>query len=167
MQMSTVWEQTKRKTANRACLVQSQQRLLPFRTPAGPEHDDGGFSSSWFVAADVLHMVDTFSISALHLAIKVPYFSHSAHKNEKVTNYLEAGQRRRLSMEHIRPEARRDARHAPPDPENMAPAANGAKGWGGPTFEKPRTAHASHGSLDGRQLEVCGRLLYDVGPRDD
>eukprot|EP01052_Picozoa_sp_SAG31_P034064 SAG31_NODE_3926_length_3746_cov_1.757609_1_plen_44_part_10 len=33
-------------------------------------------------------MVDTFSISALHLAIKVPYFSHSGHKNEKVTNYL-------------------------------------------------------------------------------
>eukprot|EP01052_Picozoa_sp_SAG31_P073831 SAG31_NODE_32894_length_350_cov_1.031873_1_plen_88_part_01 len=29
--------------------------------------------------------VDTFSISALHLAIKVPYFSNSGHKNEKVT----------------------------------------------------------------------------------
>eukprot|EP01052_Picozoa_sp_SAG31_P012011 SAG31_NODE_692_length_12772_cov_15.543044_10_plen_198_part_00 len=28
---------------------------------------------------------DTFSISALHLAIKVPYFSNSGHKNEKVT----------------------------------------------------------------------------------
>ena len=28
---------------------------------------------------------DTFSISALHLAIKVPYFSNSWHKNEKVT----------------------------------------------------------------------------------
>eukprot|EP01052_Picozoa_sp_SAG31_P011496 SAG31_NODE_652_length_13181_cov_14.268155_5_plen_83_part_00 len=28
---------------------------------------------------------DTFSISALHLAIKVPYFSDSGHKNEKVT----------------------------------------------------------------------------------
>eukprot|EP01052_Picozoa_sp_SAG31_P040558 SAG31_NODE_5902_length_2264_cov_2.222633_1_plen_50_part_10 len=25
--------------------------------------------------------VDTFSISALHLAIKVPYFSDSGHKN--------------------------------------------------------------------------------------
>eukprot|EP01052_Picozoa_sp_SAG31_P045636 SAG31_NODE_8409_length_1457_cov_1.311487_4_plen_45_part_01 len=32
---------------------------------------------------------DTFSISALHLAIKVPYFSNSRHKNEKVTSYLE------------------------------------------------------------------------------
>eukprot|EP01052_Picozoa_sp_SAG31_P018301 SAG31_NODE_1292_length_8967_cov_2.998985_2_plen_183_part_00 len=31
---------------------------------------------------------DTFSISALHLAIKVPYFSNSGHKNEKVTSYL-------------------------------------------------------------------------------
>eukprot|EP01052_Picozoa_sp_SAG31_P020183 SAG31_NODE_1507_length_8072_cov_7.986580_3_plen_235_part_00 len=28
---------------------------------------------------------DTFSISALHLAIKVPYLSDSGHKNEKVT----------------------------------------------------------------------------------
>ena len=28
---------------------------------------------------------DTFSISALHLAMKVPYFSNSGHKNEKVT----------------------------------------------------------------------------------
>eukprot|EP01052_Picozoa_sp_SAG31_P045872 SAG31_NODE_8550_length_1431_cov_2.201201_1_plen_161_part_00 len=28
---------------------------------------------------------DTFSISALHLAIKVLYFSNSGHKNEKVT----------------------------------------------------------------------------------
>eukprot|EP01052_Picozoa_sp_SAG31_P033446 SAG31_NODE_3782_length_3884_cov_1.601057_4_plen_86_part_00 len=28
---------------------------------------------------------DTFSISALHLAIKVPHFSNSGHKNEKVT----------------------------------------------------------------------------------
>eukprot|EP01052_Picozoa_sp_SAG31_P010408 SAG31_NODE_569_length_14020_cov_11.049565_15_plen_106_part_00 len=28
---------------------------------------------------------DTSSISALHLAIKVPYFSNSGHKNEKVT----------------------------------------------------------------------------------
>eukprot|EP01052_Picozoa_sp_SAG31_P023807 SAG31_NODE_1986_length_6725_cov_3.779505_6_plen_160_part_00 len=34
------------------------------------------------------YMVDNFSISALHLAIKVPYFSNSGHKNEKVTNYL-------------------------------------------------------------------------------
>eukprot|EP01052_Picozoa_sp_SAG31_P033230 SAG31_NODE_3729_length_3943_cov_6.130593_1_plen_144_part_00 len=33
-------------------------------------------------------MVDTFSISALHLSIKVPYFSNSGHKNEKVTPYL-------------------------------------------------------------------------------
>eukprot|EP01052_Picozoa_sp_SAG31_P015001 SAG31_NODE_951_length_10810_cov_3.083652_5_plen_173_part_00 len=32
---------------------------------------------------------DTFSISALHLAIKVPYFSNSGHKNEKVTFYLD------------------------------------------------------------------------------
>eukprot|EP01052_Picozoa_sp_SAG31_P019750 SAG31_NODE_1454_length_8278_cov_7.030688_3_plen_597_part_00 len=31
---------------------------------------------------------DTFSISALHLAIKVPYFSNSGHKSEKVTSYL-------------------------------------------------------------------------------
>eukprot|EP01052_Picozoa_sp_SAG31_P036376 SAG31_NODE_4530_length_3159_cov_2.970915_2_plen_101_part_00 len=31
---------------------------------------------------------DTFSISALHLSIKVPYFSNSGHKNEKVTPYL-------------------------------------------------------------------------------
>eukprot|EP01052_Picozoa_sp_SAG31_P018926 SAG31_NODE_1360_length_8638_cov_55.988055_2_plen_134_part_00 len=31
---------------------------------------------------------DTFSISALHLAIKVPYFSNSGRKNEKVTSYL-------------------------------------------------------------------------------
>eukprot|EP01052_Picozoa_sp_SAG31_P006915 SAG31_NODE_324_length_17691_cov_8.128126_11_plen_144_part_00 len=31
---------------------------------------------------------DTFSISALHLSIKVPYFSNSGHKNEKVTSYL-------------------------------------------------------------------------------
>eukprot|EP01052_Picozoa_sp_SAG31_P031146 SAG31_NODE_3270_length_4477_cov_2.498401_3_plen_250_part_00 len=31
---------------------------------------------------------DTFSISALHLAIKVPYLSYSGHKNEKVTSYL-------------------------------------------------------------------------------
>eukprot|EP01052_Picozoa_sp_SAG31_P011039 SAG31_NODE_616_length_13519_cov_2.372876_1_plen_149_part_00 len=28
---------------------------------------------------------DNFSISALHLAMKVPYFSNSWHKNEKVT----------------------------------------------------------------------------------
>eukprot|EP01052_Picozoa_sp_SAG31_P005462 SAG31_NODE_240_length_19407_cov_29.686140_16_plen_321_part_00 len=34
------------------------------------------------------YMVDTFSISALHLSIKVPYFSNSGHKNEKVTSYL-------------------------------------------------------------------------------
>eukprot|EP01052_Picozoa_sp_SAG31_P038491 SAG31_NODE_5154_length_2712_cov_1.642174_4_plen_93_part_01 len=33
---------------------------------------------------------DTFSISALHLSIKVPYFSNSGHKNEKVTSYLAA-----------------------------------------------------------------------------
>eukprot|EP01052_Picozoa_sp_SAG31_P008153 SAG31_NODE_404_length_16109_cov_10.686696_9_plen_241_part_00 len=33
---------------------------------------------------------DTFSISALHLAIKVPYFSNSGHKNEKVTSHLAA-----------------------------------------------------------------------------
>eukprot|EP01052_Picozoa_sp_SAG31_P012477 SAG31_NODE_731_length_12498_cov_7.368336_5_plen_194_part_00 len=32
---------------------------------------------------------DTFSISALHLVIKVPYFSNSWHKNEKVTSYLQ------------------------------------------------------------------------------
>eukprot|EP01052_Picozoa_sp_SAG31_P049435 SAG31_NODE_10827_length_1093_cov_0.996982_1_plen_128_part_00 len=31
---------------------------------------------------------DTVSISALHLAMKVPYFSNSGHKNEKVTPYL-------------------------------------------------------------------------------
>eukprot|EP01052_Picozoa_sp_SAG31_P020989 SAG31_NODE_1601_length_7786_cov_33.553272_7_plen_84_part_00 len=31
---------------------------------------------------------DTFSISALHLSTKVPYFSNSGHKNEKVTSYL-------------------------------------------------------------------------------
>eukprot|EP01052_Picozoa_sp_SAG31_P015155 SAG31_NODE_966_length_10688_cov_8.343564_5_plen_325_part_00 len=30
---------------------------------------------------------DTFSISALHLSIKVPYFSNSEHKNEKVTPF--------------------------------------------------------------------------------
>eukprot|EP01052_Picozoa_sp_SAG31_P076250 SAG31_NODE_35517_length_322_cov_0.856502_1_plen_96_part_10 len=30
-------------------------------------------------------MVDTFSISALHLSIKVPYFSNSGHTNEKAT----------------------------------------------------------------------------------
>eukprot|EP01052_Picozoa_sp_SAG31_P007392 SAG31_NODE_352_length_17229_cov_9.658669_17_plen_78_part_00 len=30
-------------------------------------------------------MDDIFSISALHLAIKAPYFSNSGHKNEKVT----------------------------------------------------------------------------------
>eukprot|EP01052_Picozoa_sp_SAG31_P033479 SAG31_NODE_3790_length_3878_cov_1.766931_6_plen_82_part_00 len=30
---------------------------------------------------------DTFSISALHLSIKVPYFSNGGHKNEKVTPY--------------------------------------------------------------------------------
>eukprot|EP01052_Picozoa_sp_SAG31_P018078 SAG31_NODE_1265_length_9070_cov_5.167205_4_plen_423_part_00 len=30
---------------------------------------------------------DTFSISALHLSIKVSYFSNSGHKNEKVTSY--------------------------------------------------------------------------------
>eukprot|EP01052_Picozoa_sp_SAG31_P028290 SAG31_NODE_2720_length_5190_cov_3.678256_1_plen_311_part_00 len=36
---------------------------------------------------------DTFSISALHLSIKVPYFSHSGHKNEKVTPYLVCGHR--------------------------------------------------------------------------
>eukprot|EP01052_Picozoa_sp_SAG31_P018900 SAG31_NODE_1357_length_8647_cov_8.257838_7_plen_182_part_00 len=35
---------------------------------------------------------DTFSISALHLAIKVPYFSNSGHKNEKVTSYLIAAE---------------------------------------------------------------------------
>eukprot|EP01052_Picozoa_sp_SAG31_P029464 SAG31_NODE_2931_length_4898_cov_2.527818_2_plen_95_part_00 len=33
--------------------------------------------------------VDTFSISALHIAIKVPDFSNSGHKNEKVTSYLQ------------------------------------------------------------------------------
>eukprot|EP01052_Picozoa_sp_SAG31_P038123 SAG31_NODE_5035_length_2787_cov_2.005952_3_plen_270_part_00 len=33
---------------------------------------------------------DTFSISLLHLAIKVQYFSNSGHKNEKVTSYLES-----------------------------------------------------------------------------
>eukprot|EP01052_Picozoa_sp_SAG31_P053200 SAG31_NODE_13516_length_864_cov_1.070588_1_plen_82_part_10 len=33
--------------------------------------------------------VDAFSISALPLAMKVPYFStNSGHKNEKVTSYL-------------------------------------------------------------------------------
>eukprot|EP01052_Picozoa_sp_SAG31_P029874 SAG31_NODE_3010_length_4788_cov_4.266098_6_plen_114_part_00 len=31
---------------------------------------------------------DTFSISALHLVMKVPYFSNSGQKNEKVTSYL-------------------------------------------------------------------------------
>eukprot|EP01052_Picozoa_sp_SAG31_P020736 SAG31_NODE_1572_length_7850_cov_28.848794_7_plen_420_part_00 len=36
----------------------------------------------------VTTQVDTFSISALHLAITVPYFSNSWHKNEKVTSYL-------------------------------------------------------------------------------
>eukprot|EP01052_Picozoa_sp_SAG31_P024338 SAG31_NODE_2063_length_6535_cov_7.578931_3_plen_135_part_00 len=36
----------------------------------------------------ISYMVDTFSISALHLSIKVPYFSNSGHKNEKVTSYL-------------------------------------------------------------------------------
>eukprot|EP01052_Picozoa_sp_SAG31_P021026 SAG31_NODE_1605_length_7765_cov_2.124315_8_plen_143_part_00 len=30
-----------------------------------------------------LDTCDTFSISALHLSIKVPYFSHSAHKTRK------------------------------------------------------------------------------------
>eukprot|EP01052_Picozoa_sp_SAG31_P004013 SAG31_NODE_161_length_21899_cov_16.832844_13_plen_95_part_00 len=38
-----------------------------------------------------LRIGDTFSISALHLAIKVPYFSNSGHKNEKVTSYLRIG----------------------------------------------------------------------------
>eukprot|EP01052_Picozoa_sp_SAG31_P028096 SAG31_NODE_2682_length_5257_cov_9.066693_5_plen_87_part_00 len=33
---------------------------------------------------------DTFSISALHIAIKFPYFSNSGHKNEKVTSYLDS-----------------------------------------------------------------------------
>eukprot|EP01052_Picozoa_sp_SAG31_P006708 SAG31_NODE_311_length_17866_cov_7.010750_4_plen_58_part_00 len=33
-------------------------------------------------------MFGNFSISALHLSIKVPYFSNSGHKNEKVTPYL-------------------------------------------------------------------------------
>eukprot|EP01052_Picozoa_sp_SAG31_P029417 SAG31_NODE_2922_length_4906_cov_8.279800_5_plen_343_part_01 len=33
---------------------------------------------------------DTFSISALHLSIKVPYFSNSGHKNEKVTTLTES-----------------------------------------------------------------------------
>eukprot|EP01052_Picozoa_sp_SAG31_P041784 SAG31_NODE_6433_length_2022_cov_2.040562_1_plen_45_part_10 len=36
---------------------------------------------------DLIHG-DTFSISALHLSIKVPYLSNSGHKNEKVTSYL-------------------------------------------------------------------------------
>eukprot|EP01052_Picozoa_sp_SAG31_P031516 SAG31_NODE_3346_length_4376_cov_3.801496_2_plen_236_part_00 len=45
-------------------------------------------TSSRAQSSPTLYMVDTFSISALHLAIKVPYFSHSGHKNEKVTNYL-------------------------------------------------------------------------------
>eukprot|EP01052_Picozoa_sp_SAG31_P001321 SAG31_NODE_45_length_31062_cov_17.179957_6_plen_206_part_00 len=34
---------------------------------------------------------DTFPISALHLAIKVPYFSDSGHKNEKVTTLTAIG----------------------------------------------------------------------------
>eukprot|EP01052_Picozoa_sp_SAG31_P017070 SAG31_NODE_1153_length_9640_cov_2.830206_11_plen_76_part_00 len=43
---------------------------------------------SQLLAVVHLYTCDTFSISALHLAIKVPYFSDSGHKNEKVTNYL-------------------------------------------------------------------------------
>eukprot|EP01052_Picozoa_sp_SAG31_P077599 SAG31_NODE_36989_length_308_cov_0.985646_1_plen_39_part_01 len=35
------------------------------------------------VAEVVSIKVDTFSISALDLSIKVPYFSNSGHKNEK------------------------------------------------------------------------------------
>eukprot|EP01052_Picozoa_sp_SAG31_P015725 SAG31_NODE_1018_length_10354_cov_10.995514_13_plen_163_part_00 len=42
---------------------------------------------------------DTFSISALHLAIKVPYFSDSWHKNEKVTPYL--GTPRPVPLQHF------------------------------------------------------------------
>eukprot|EP01052_Picozoa_sp_SAG31_P009907 SAG31_NODE_531_length_14413_cov_7.712659_9_plen_80_part_00 len=56
---------------------------------------------------------DTFSISALHLAIKVPCFSNSGHKNEKVTSYLalgttaqaaqHRGHERELAPPHCRP----------------------------------------------------------------
>eukprot|EP01052_Picozoa_sp_SAG31_P022433 SAG31_NODE_1785_length_7278_cov_4.205321_5_plen_155_part_00 len=45
--------------------------------------------------AEMLTHGDTFSISALHLSIKVPYFSNSGHKNEKVTSYLAARSVRR------------------------------------------------------------------------
>eukprot|EP01052_Picozoa_sp_SAG31_P024508 SAG31_NODE_2091_length_6465_cov_2.429626_1_plen_45_part_10 len=42
-------------------------------------------SETWPVESELCAvlpcMVDTFWISALHLAIKVPYFSHSGHKN--------------------------------------------------------------------------------------
>eukprot|EP01052_Picozoa_sp_SAG31_P027991 SAG31_NODE_2666_length_5273_cov_2.404716_4_plen_45_part_00 len=41
---------------------------------------------------------DTFSISALHLAIKVPHFSDSWHKNEKVTPYLGEAQHQALVL---------------------------------------------------------------------
>eukprot|EP01052_Picozoa_sp_SAG31_P043129 SAG31_NODE_7088_length_1792_cov_1.588895_2_plen_155_part_00 len=46
------------------------------------------FSSSSACCLARAYMVDTFSISALHIAIKVPYFSNSGHKNEKVTSCL-------------------------------------------------------------------------------
>eukprot|EP01052_Picozoa_sp_SAG31_P010409 SAG31_NODE_569_length_14020_cov_11.049565_16_plen_98_part_00 len=51
------------------------------RTPGRVALADHGCTASEFRALKD----DTFSISALHLAIKVPYFSNSGHKNEKAT----------------------------------------------------------------------------------
>eukprot|EP01052_Picozoa_sp_SAG31_P025048 SAG31_NODE_2171_length_6265_cov_3.765326_4_plen_62_part_00 len=46
-------------------------------------------------------MVTLFSISALHLAIKVPYFSESGHKIEKVTPYLDSVHKPLLGIEVV------------------------------------------------------------------
>eukprot|EP01052_Picozoa_sp_SAG31_P036769 SAG31_NODE_4636_length_3080_cov_2.158672_3_plen_112_part_00 len=50
---------------------------------------------------------DTFSISALPLAIKIPYFSNSGHKNEKVTPLTEySGSEMRLLSSQVVAEIR-------------------------------------------------------------
>ena len=67
--------------------------VIFYGTPA----EETIFAKVWMVREGVFdqldvcmdwHPGDTFSISALHLSIKVPYFSNSGHKNEKVTSYL-------------------------------------------------------------------------------
>eukprot|EP01052_Picozoa_sp_SAG31_P058629 SAG31_NODE_18021_length_649_cov_1.312727_2_plen_91_part_01 len=61
------------------------ERTLQLLRGCSRQHPSLGSSCAF--RCELIHG-DTFSISALHLAIKVPYFSNSGHKNEKVTSYL-------------------------------------------------------------------------------